>query len=94
MVPQILPPGVEHGEKADLRAEILGIARDGGQCLRRCVEENAVDRLRIVKGDLGDLIRDSEDHMEVFDRQQFGLAAFDPFGALGILTLGAVPVPA
>ena len=28
MVLQILPPGVEHAEEADLRTKVLGIGRD------------------------------------------------------------------
>jgi len=51
------------------------------------VEENAVNDLWVVKGDAGNLLRNREDNMEVFDRQPFSPPAFQPLGALRVLAL-------
>jgi len=41
MKEEILSPSVEHGEEADLGAEMFGIGSDGGQGLGRGSEQNA-----------------------------------------------------
>ena len=53
MVLQVLTPGVEHGDKADLGAEMLGI---GGDCAQRFScgpEQNGVDRGLVLESDFG-----------------------------------------
>jgi hypothetical protein len=94
MVQEILSPSVQHGEKADLRAEVLTIARDGQQGFGGGTEEDAVNDLRVIERDGGDLFRDRENHVEILHRQQFGGALLEPFSPVAVLTLGAVPVPA
>jgi hypothetical protein len=44
---ELLPPGVEYGGEAELRPEVLRIARDGLQCLGYTLEEQ-VEQLRFV----------------------------------------------
>ena len=46
------------------------------------------------KGDLGDLLGDRKNDVEIFHRQQFGLPAFQPLGSLRALTLRTVAVAA
>ena len=40
---QVLAPSVEHGEKADLGTQVLGIGGDGASSLRRGPEQNAIE---------------------------------------------------
>ena len=54
MMLQGLAPGVEHGDEADLGAEMLGIGGDRAQRLGRRPEQDGVDRLLVLEGDLGD----------------------------------------
>ena len=53
MVQQVLAPGVEHGEEADLGAQVPGIGRDRAQGLGRRAEQDAVDDLLVLVGDGG-----------------------------------------
>ena len=94
MVVQVLAPGVEHGDEADLGAEMLGIGGDPAQRLGRRSEQDGVDRLLVLEGDLGDRRRQGEDDVEVGHRQQLGLPGGEPFGAGLPLALRAVPVAA
>lgn len=43
MMKQVLAPGVQHGEEADLGAQVLGVGSDGAQGLAGGTEEQAVD---------------------------------------------------
>ena len=54
MVQQILPPGVEHGQEADLRAQMLRISSDGAQRLRGGPEQDVVDHGLVLECDRGD----------------------------------------
>lgn len=87
-------PGVEHGGDADAGAEMLPICRDGQHCLRRCLEQQVVDRRLVVEGDVGDLGGQREHDVEVADRQQVGLTLGKPFPRRGTLALRTVPVAA
>lgn len=91
---QVLPPGVENGEEADLGAEMFGIAGYRKQGLGGGAKENAVDFTWVVESDLGDGFGDGEDNVEVFDGEQLGFAGFQPAGSFRILALRAVPVSA
>ena len=42
---QVRAPSVEHGEKADLGPQVLGISADGEQGLRGGAEQDAVEFL-------------------------------------------------
>lgn len=46
-MPQVLAPGVQEREEADVRAEVSVIAGDGEQCWRAGVEPDVVDRLLV-----------------------------------------------
>jgi hypothetical protein len=91
---KVLSPGVKHGEQADLRAQMLGIAGDGEERFRYGAEEKIVDCVFVVERNAGDLLGDGEDHVEVFGGQQFGIALLDPPGTCFSLAFGAMPVAA
>ena len=78
---QVLPRSVEHGEEADLGAQVPGIGGDGAQRLRRGAEQNSVDRSLVLVGDGGNLFRHGEHHVEILGIQEFGAAILKPFGA-------------
>ena len=78
MMQQILSPGMKNAEEADVRAEVLRIARDGEQRFGRGAEEDAVHRLLVVKGEAGDLLRQREDDVEVLTLIAAGQVTLSP----------------
>ena len=54
MVQQVLSPGVQHAEEADLCAQMLRIGGDGAQRLRRRPEQDIVDHGLVLERDVGD----------------------------------------
>ena len=78
MVQQVLPPGVEHGNEADLGAEVLGVGGDGAERLGRGAEEEVVDLALVLEGNRGDGGGEGEDHMEIPDGQKLRTAVFQP----------------
>jgi len=94
MVVKGLPPGVEDGGDADVRAEVLWIGSDGQQRLRRGLEEQGIDRRLVLVGDGADRRRQGEDDVVVGDRQQLGLPGGHPSGRRPPLALRAMAVAA
>ena len=45
---EVLSPGVQDGQKADARAQMLWIGRNFQQGLRHCLEQDAVDHTLVV----------------------------------------------
>jgi hypothetical protein len=73
------------------------VSRLGGDCqhrLGRRVEQQIIDDGFVLEGDVGDRVRQTEDDVEVTDRQQVGLALRQPGARSGTLAFGAVPVAA
>ena len=60
VLPEILPPGVEHHGDAELAAEPAGIAAELEQGLRGGVEQQAVDESGIALGDGVELVGQGE----------------------------------
>ena len=89
---QRLPPGVQDRDKADPGVE----ARDGKrhERLGRGADQEAVDCLLVLKGDLGRGRRQGEDDVEVGNRQQLGLTSGQPLRSRRRLTLRAMAVSA
>ena len=54
VVQQVLPPGVQHAQEADLRAEMLWVGGDLAQRLRRRPEQDVVDHGLVLERDGGD----------------------------------------
>src|SRR5260370_17011595 len=87
-------PGVGEGGDADAHAEMAGVGGDGDHCLGRRLEQQIIDDRLVLKGDVGDLGGDCEDHVKIADRQQVGLARSQPLACGDTLALGTVPVAA
>src|SRR5271165_3855633 len=51
MMKQVRAPSMEHSEKTDLGAQVLGISGDGEQGLRRGPEQDAIELSLILVGD-------------------------------------------
>ena len=60
VLPEILPPGVQHHGDAELAAEPAGIAAELEQGLRGGVEQQAVDESGIALGERIELVRQGE----------------------------------
>ena len=87
-------PAVEDGGDTDARTEMPGIRGDGEHGLGCHLEQQIVNLRLVVKGDVGDLGGDCEDHVEVADWQQVGLACGEPLACRCPLALRAVPIAA
>ena len=87
-------PGVQHSGDTDAGTQILGVGRNRDQRLGGCLEQQVVDHGLVLIGDVGDLGRQREHHMEVRHGQQLGLALGEPLPCGRALALWAVPVAA
>src|SRR5450759_2241692 len=95
MVEQVLSPGVQDGEEADCRVQMLGVSGDGQKSPRGGAEEDLVEGPLVLQGDGSQkLVGDGEDHVEVGNRQQLGLTRGEPVGAAASPALGAVAITA
>src|SRR6266446_4862481 len=94
MEPELLIPGVQHGEEAEFRAEVLRIASDFEKCFCTGAEQQIVDDFLVLQSQWSKLRRKCEDHMDVTRREKFSLPCGDPtFSGRG-LTLRAVSIAA
>ena len=80
---------MQHSGDADPRAEVLGIGGDGQHSVRSRAEQQIIDHCLVLEGDVGDLGRQGEHHMEVADRQQVGFALGQPGARSGELAYAA-----
>lgn len=69
---------MKHGGDADLRAETLGIGRDGDRGLGRRLNQEIVDDTLVLPGDVAQRRRQRVDDMEVADGEQLGGKDFAP----------------
>src|SRR5438477_4847778 len=91
---QVLSPTVQHGEEADLGAEMFGVGGNGAQGFRSGPKENVVHHLLVLVSDGCNLFWQGKDDMEVIGVEEFGLTILDPLGACQGLALWAMPVSA
>ena len=94
VVQQVLAPRVQHGDEADLGAQVLGVGSERAQGLRRRLEQHVVQQRLVLIGDGLDGLWHREHDVEVFDRQQFGVAILQPLRTRQRLALRAVAVAA
>ena len=92
MVGHCRAPAVQHGGGAHVRAEMLGIGGDCEQGFGGRAKQHVVHHRLVLVGDRGDLGRQSEDQVEVADRQQIGFAGGEPVLCRRALALGAMAV--
>jgi hypothetical protein len=91
---EFLIPGVKHTEKADLGAEMFGIASDFEEGFGTGVQQQMIQNFLVLQGERRQLMGQGEDNMNVTRRQKFLATCFEPTVASVGLTLWAVPVAA
>jgi len=91
---QVLAPGVEHGQKADVGAQVLGVGCDPAQSGGRRAQQDAVDDFLVLQGDGSDLIRNGKDNVKIGNRQKLGAVFCQPLGPGQGLTLVTVAIGA
>ena len=94
MVLQVLAPGVEDGDEADLGAEMARIGGNYAQRFGCSLKQNGVDRRLVLEGDFGGRCRKRKDNVEIWHWQQFGLALSQPHRARRTLAFRAMAVAA
>ena len=94
MVMQILAPAMQHGDEADLGAEMPGIGGDRAQRLSCRLEQDRIDRNLVLESDRRNLGRQREHNVEIGNRQKLVLPRSEPFPAGLPLAFGAMPVAA
>ena len=81
-------------KESDLRPQMLGIGRNGAQCLAGRPEQNVVDDVLILKGNGCDWLRHREDHMEILGVEKLGSTIIQPLGASQRLAFWTVAISA
>ena len=94
MVQQLLIPGVEHGQEAEVRSESARVGGDGQQRLRNSAEEDAVNQALILQRQGGKLLRQGENGVAIGYRQEFRRPSSQPLVTGSGLALWAVAIPA
>jgi hypothetical protein len=93
MMLQVLPPGVQDRDEADLGTQVFRISGDRAQGLGTGAKQDVVEGFLVVVGKCGDRFGESKDRMEVLDLgKQFGLAVFKPLGAGKRLAPGTMAI--
>ena len=85
---------MKHGEETDLGSEMLGVEGNFQKSFRTGAEQEVIEDLLVLQRQLGKLVRQGEDNMDIGDRQEFVLASRHPFISGAALALGAMPIAA
>ena len=94
MMQQRLAPGVQHGDEADVSAEMLGVGGDGPEGSGGGSEQGAIDFALVLQRQRGQFCGQGEDDVKIGDRQQILAALLQPLRALLRLTLRTVAIAA
>src|SRR6266481_7420995 len=94
MKPDLLVPGVQHTEKTNLCTEVSGIASDFEKSFRAGTKQEIVDHLFVLQHHRGQVVGESEDHVQVVRGEQFSSACGNPPFASSGLTLRAMTITA
>jgi len=91
---ELLIPGMQHAEEADLGPEMSGCASDFEKGVGTGAEQQIVDDFLVLQRQGGKLRRQGEDHMDVRAGEKFPTTCLQPAFPSPGLTLGAVPIAA
>src|SRR6202048_5281877 len=94
MEPELLIPGMQHGEEADFSAEVFRITSDFEKCFATGAKQQIIDDFLVLQSQWSKLRRKCEDHMDVARREKFSLTCGDPAFSSRGLTLRAVSIAA
>lgn len=92
MEQQVLAPRVEDRDASGFGAQMLRIGGDGVQGLGAGPKQDVIDRTLVLEGNRSDLLRNRKHHVEIRNRQQFGLPVFQPLRAGQALAFWAVSI--
>ena len=93
MQQQVLSPGVQNADHADLAPRCLRSTAISSRVSAPAREQQIVEQTWVLQGQHVEFVGHGEHDMEVAGRQQFPFAGREPALARLRLTLGAVPVP-
>jgi len=91
---ELLIPGVEHVEEANLSAEMLGVPCNLKECVGTGLQQEIVENPFVVQGERRQFMGESKDNMDVACGQQLLATGFEPTVAGVGLTFRTVPIPA
>jgi hypothetical protein len=89
-----LAPGVEHGQAAALRPEMLGVPGDGLERLGDRAKEEAREAARVLQRPRPKVVRQGKEAMRVGRLEECALPGREPGGLGGAMACGATAVPA
>ena len=92
MMVELLSPGMEHRQAAEVRPEMLGVASDVLERLCHRAKEHAVKHAGIVEAQGAEGVRQCQHHMNVGGVEHLTLPGGEPGGLGGAVALGAVPI--
>ena len=78
MVDQRLGPGMQQGDKPNLRPEILSVLGQLQERFRGRLKQKVVNDLLIPQSQWPEPLGKSKDHMKIRNRQQIPLPGFQP----------------
>src|ERR1700680_2147205 len=78
MVLQVLAPGVEHGEKTNLRSYAPGIRRDFEESLGSCPKQDSINDALVLQSQRRQQMGQREDYVEIRNGQQLCGAVGEP----------------
>jgi hypothetical protein len=91
---ELLAPGMEHGEPADLCAEMLGVPGDVLKRLGDGAKEEPVEQARVLQRQGTQVVRQGKDPMDVWRVEHLALPGREPRGLGRAMAFGAAPVAA
>ena len=91
---QLLAPGVEHGEAADLRPEMRGVLGDVLERLGDGAKEYTIEVAGILESQGPQSVRQGKDDMDVRRVEHLALPGREPGGLGDAMTFGTAAVPA
>jgi hypothetical protein len=92
MLVELLPPGMEHGEAADVRPKMLRVPGDVLEGLGHGTKEYAVEDAGILEAQGAEGVWQRQHHMDVGDIEHLTFPRGEPGHLGGPVTLGAVAV--
>jgi hypothetical protein len=92
MMPQSLTPSVQHGQEANLGAQVFRVSGYRAQGLGGGGEEQVVNNSLVLQRQRRKLLWQGKHHMEILHWQEVSQARFEPAGFRQRLTLRAMTI--
>ena len=94
MMLKVLAPGMEHAKESDLCSQMLRVTGEFQQCGGAGSEEQIVKQPLVLQSESRELVRQGEDDVKVWHRQQLRRSGCHPSCACVSLASGAMPISA